>query len=99
MFKKDSFGLPLPTDTAKFVSKIRMTELGREYQTSVKALESRLKELTGKLKMTPPKEKPDIEQRISILRREIAEARRTGADASGFYTENLPMPESAEGTL
>ncbi len=87
MFEKDSFGLPLPTDAARFVSKVRMTELGYEYQASVKALEARLNELTGKLKLTPPNEKPDIEQRISTLRREIAEARRTGADAAGFYSE------------
>lgn len=100
MFERDCFGLPLPTETAKFVSEIRMAELGNEYNNSISALEVRLDELTHKLKVTPPGEKPDVEQRICLLRREILEARKTGADAAGFYSNSMQIiPKSLGGSL
>ncbi len=100
LFEKDCFGLPLPTKTAKFVSEIRMAELGHEYNDSISALEARLAELTAKLKFTPPDQKPDIEQRISLLRREIHDARKIGADAAGFYSgSGNALPKALGGDL
>jgi len=89
IIERDIFGLPAANKYERERSKARLSRLGKEYENSVATLQMRVSEIESTLSIIPLRERAAAEQRLSVLKQEIREARWAGAATCAFYTSSI----------